>query len=259
MKQILYRTIVIALLVSIVQTGFSEYRIWTDKGGKQIEAELVRIIDDKVVLRKQDGDELKVSLDTLSKEDKKYAVLQAPPRVEIKVSTNADRENEGYGSGRHGGVQIQEETVSATVNIRKSSSPAYEAPMMSEVYLIGTPEQADMFVILDLTKSKFKFTTENKNEHSYQSDTISLKQLEAGKQKGTEYEGYIVIVRDRTGEILSMKCSRLLFEKNSETIIGSQKGDVFDSDFNPVESKAGKQAAAKGKKGSAKRLPGRRF
>lgn len=259
MKQSIRRTLATVLVASMAQAGFSEYRIWTDQGGKQIEAELVRVVDDKVVLRKQDGAELKVSLDTLSKKDQKYAVLQAPPRIEIKVSTDMDRENKGYGGGRGSGFQIQKESVQLEVSLKKTSPAPYEAPLVSEVYLIGQSEQHDGYGILDRTVSKFKFTEENKNLHSYSSKTVELEQLEAGKQVGIEYEGYLAIVKDRTGAVLSMKCSKLIFEKNAEAIIDSQKGAVFDGEFNPVDpSKAKRGGDQKGRK-PKRRLPGRRF
>ncbi len=117
-------------------------------------------------------------------------------------------------------------------------------------------------MILDHSKSKFQFTTENNNEHSYQSAEVSLQQLESGQQAGLEYDGYLAIVRDRTGEVLSIKCSKLDFKKNAKVIIGSKKGDVFDEDFISVDRKEAKEAAREeaGKTNkNKKRIPGRRF
>ena len=259
MKQIIRRTLITALLVSIGPSGFAEFRIWTDQAGKQIEAELLRIADDKVVLRKQDGVEMKVSLDTLSKKDQKYAVLQAPPRIEIKVSTDTDRENVGLGGGRGSGLQIQKESVQLAVSLSKTSPAPYEAPLVSEVYLIGQSEQHDGYGVLDRTVSKFKFTEVNKNLHSYSSKMVELKQLEAGRQVGIEYKGYLAIVKDRTGTVLSMKCSKLIFEKNAESIMDAQRGTIFDEDFNLVDSEKDKRAVDQSKKKKKRRFPGRKF
>ncbi len=258
----------VVLLSGIVAINFSlsalaEMRIWTDETGKTIEAEHVRTLDDKVVLKLVDGSEIKVSLDTLTEKDRKYAILLAPPRVEIKVSVKNERDNKAVGRSNRGpGMQVQQESVQATVDIRKSSSAPYEAPLQSEVYLIGRPEQADYYMILNTSKSKFQFTTENKNEHSYESGMVNLKQLEAGKQAGVEYEGYLAIVRDRNNEIIGMKCSKLVFEKNAEAIVGSKKGEVFDENFESVERKEAKEEARQeaGKENQKKRgFPGRRF
>jgi hypothetical protein len=260
MKRVIQKILITVALVFIVQTGFSEYRTWTDQKGKQIEAEFIRIMDDKVVLQTEDGEEIKVSLDTLSNKDRKYAALQTPPRIEIKVSTDMDRENTGHGGGRKSrAFQVQQETVQVEVTLKKTSSTPYEEPLESQVYLIGQPEQRDGYGILDRTVSRFRFTEESENLHSYSSGTVELRQLEAGKQVGIEYEGYLAVVKDRTGAVLAMKCSRLVFEKNAEAIMEAQRGTIFDEDFNLVDSE--KTKGAMGRRGQAgkHRIPGRRF
>ncbi|MCF7817012.1 MAG: hypothetical protein K9M54_03930 [Kiritimatiellales bacterium] len=248
------------LLVSLLQGGFSEYRMWTDVGGKQLEAEFVRVVDEKVVLLKRDGSELKVSLDSLNTKDRKYAVLQAPPRIEIKVSTDTDRDNKALGDGYYGrGFQIQKEAVQLEVTLAKTSPAPYEAPLVSEVYLIGQSGERDGYVILERTQSKFRFTTENKNQYTYSSGRAKLQQLEAGKQIGVEYKGYLAMVKDRTGQMLAMKCSKLEFEKYAKVILAAQRGDLFDEEFNPVEhGPEGQNHDSIGNRARNK-LPGRRF
>lgn len=245
---------------SLTLPVFSEMRIWTDKTGKTIEAEHYRTLDDKVILKKADGSEVRVSLDTLTEKDRRYAILMTPPRVEISVSVDTDRENKGVGNSNRGpGYQVQQENVQAKVEVRKSSSAPYAAPLQSEVYLIGKSEQGEMYKVLDHSKSNFKFTTENKNTHSFESDSVSLKQLESGQQMGIEYEGYLAIVRDRTGQILEAKSSKLIFQRNADSIIGSKKNDVFDKEFNLVNKEQVKKEVQSRKEKVRKRVPGRNF
>ena len=66
---------------------------------------------------------------------------------------------------------------------------------------------------------------------------MSLHQKEARKQKGIEYKGYIAIVRDLAGQIIAIKSSRPEFEKNIDALLGTQKGDIFDREFEPNETK----------------------
>jgi hypothetical protein len=254
-----FNPILIAVAACVCRPGEADFRIWTDVDGKTIEAEFGGTIGDKVVLEKQDGTELEVSLDTLSMSDRKYVVLQSPPRVEIKVSARTERENEGYGGGRGGGFQIQSESVQCSVSISKDSPAPYEAPLVSEVYLIGQPEQNDLYVILDRTRSKFRFTPENKNEHRYDSGTVNLQQFEAGRQKGIEYRGYLAVVKDRGGNVLSMKCSKLAFERNAEAIMSAERGAVFDKDFKPVERSDAMDDEGRGRRKPKRKVPGRRF
>lgn len=253
MKHILSGTLAVAITVLSAQ---AEMRIWTDEAGNAIEAEFVRTTGDKVVLKKADGDEIKVSLDTLSEKDRRYAILQAPPRIEISVSTDVDRSNKTGGSNYGSGLQLQKENIVATVKIEKASSAPYEAPLVAEVYLIGEFEQSGNIVILDRTKSSFSFSGENAGEHAFETREVSLKQLESGRQMGVEYKGYLAMVTDKKGTILEMKTNKLDFQKNADTIIGSVRGDAFDEDFNPLK----RRAAKKEEQHSRRRpLPGRRF
>lgn len=238
------RTIVLSvvLLISALNVARAELRVWTDENGKKIEAEHVRTLTDQVVLRQSDGSEIRVSLDTLCERDRRYAILQTPPRIDISVSTDTDRSNTGYGN--RWSIQVQKESISVEASIRKSSSAPYEAPLRAELYLIGSPEQQDGYVILDKRAEPFSFSTENKNQHVFESRDIKLKQLEVGREIGIEYKGYLVAVRDKTGEVISLKCSKLDFEKNAETIMAGKKGSMYDSEFKPIK-----------KKGSNKKLP----
>jgi len=168
MKLLIKSFLAAAILAAICGQARAELRVWKDSSGKTIEAEHVRTLDDKVILKLEDGSEIRVSLDTLSERDRRYAILQKPPRIEITVSAKVDRENKGYSRNIGGGFQVQSETVQATVNIRKSSPSPYEAPLKSELYLIGKTERDDQYRILEKSSSKFRFTTENDNEHSYE-------------------------------------------------------------------------------------------
>ncbi len=249
--------LVAMLLFGVTVSAMAELREWKDQKGKVILAEHVATIGDRVVLRLEDGTEMKVSLNTLSQKDHRYAVLLTPPRIEISVSAKVDRTNTGIGRGLvRGGAQVQEETVKATVTLKKSSPAPYEAPLQAIVYLLGHSAEHDGYVVLDRATSRFFFTTENKNQHTFSSEEISLKQLQAGVEMGVEYKGYIAVVRDKQGSKIAMKCSKLDFEKNADAIIGSKKGTVFDKDFKPVDLEKAKREKQKEKKFQA---PGRRF
>lgn len=247
-----------SLSACVVSVG-AEMRLWTDSEGDTIEAEHVRTLGDSVVLRQKDDAEIKVSLDALSERDRKYALLLAPVRIDITVSPKTNRKNKGYGAGHGGGFQVQEESIVAEVGIRKSSSAPYEAPLVAEICLIGKAEQHDGYIVLDHGTSKFRFSADNKNEHAFSSGIINLTQFEGGVQKGVEYEGYLVVVKNLEGEVISFKCNKLEFEKNAAAIMGAAKGSLFDGDFNPVDREALRRDGAIPEKRDKRRLPGRRF
>lgn len=79
----------------------AETRIWTDSSGQfKIEAEFVRIQDEKVILKKTDGKTQSVPLAKLSKADRDYAVKQAENPFEaddtepVKAKNSASKPRE---------------------------------------------------------------------------------------------------------------------------------------------------------------------
>lgn len=221
----------LALNAMLVGAVYAELRIWTDKGGKTIEAEHVRTLTNEVVLRRTDGTEIRVSLDTLSERDRKYAILQTPPRISINVSIDADRSNTGVNRQ----AQIQEEEVQAEVTIEKTSSSPYEVPLRATVVLIGEPEQSDHCIILNKQNENFSFS--EGSEVRFKSGKISLRQLESGRERGVEYKGYIVAIMDKAGDILELKCSKLEYKKNAEALLSGSRGTVYDENYNVVGQK----------------------
>ena len=226
------RSIVCLVLTAmLIGSVHAELRVWTDKSGKTIEAEHVRTLTHQVVLRQADGTEIRVSLDTLSERDRKYAILQTPPRISIHVSTDTDRSNTGVNRR----TQIQEEEIQAEVTIEKTSSSPYEAPLRSTLVLIGETEQSGHSIILENRNEPFSFT--EGSEVRFESGKISLRQVESGVERGVEYKGYMVAVVDKTGEILELKCSKLEYEKNAEALLSGARGTVYDEDFKVVGQK----------------------
>lgn|GEM_PF-6713818 len=198
-----------------------------------------------MVLRSKDGAEIRVSLNTLSEKDRRYAILQAPPRVAIEVSIDTDRDNKGGDGLRGGGVQIQTESIQAEVTIKKTRPAPYEAPLNGELYLMGSPEHQEVYVVLSRTAATFQFSAENKYAHTFSAKPVNLRQLEASRQTGVEYKGYLAVVTDRTGAILELKGSKRDFRENAEAIMGSECGTVFDEAFAEVETGKKKKPAAK--------------
>lgn len=260
MKIVLLKNAVAMVVCCICATVTAEYRIWEDTSGKTMDAEYVTSVDGKVVLRKTDGSEIRVSLDSLCENDQRYVMLKQPPSMEIAVSTKVDRENTGQGGDfRRDNFQVQAETIQVDVAFRKKSTKPYGAELKAEIYVIGQRERDGSYIILDLTKSTFVFTPENKNLHTVSSPNINLKQLEGGRQFGLEYRGYLVAVKDVSGQVVSMKCSKLDFEKNAAVILACVRGDMLSNDFKPVEKKEGDNRSSSDGTNYKQRVPGRRF
>jgi hypothetical protein len=55
-----------------------EFRVWTDVRGKTVEARLVRVENQIVVLEKRDGQEINIPIERLSEPDRIVARLLLP-------------------------------------------------------------------------------------------------------------------------------------------------------------------------------------
>ena len=126
--------IVTATLLTALST-FAESRIWTDAKGNTIEAEFVLLTGDKALLKQVDGNELKVSLHTLSEDDRIFILKKSPPRLELDVNLDIKRSNDTHNF--RPGFQIQTESMTAKVVVRKTGTTPYDAPLFSEIFLIG--------------------------------------------------------------------------------------------------------------------------
>lgn len=220
---------------SVLTVGFvrGEFRIWTDVKGNSIEAEHVRTMSGKVLLRKQNGSRITIALDNLSLVDRRFAILQSPPSIGITVTDTTDRENVGYTGPRREGSQVRVESVTSEIKLKKTSPDEYDADLTLEVCLIGrTP--LDRYAIIRRDNPEFRFSLETTNQYSYVCKPVDLRNVSGSISTGTEYEGYLVAVRDGRGIIIAKKATRPEFEKNAETLLTGVKGTVFDEDFDLV-------------------------
>ncbi|VGO17631.1 hypothetical protein PDESU_06232 [Pontiella desulfatans] len=214
-------TITIAALAATFACSsvLAESRVWTDATGKTITAEQTGLLNDKVLLRLENGREINVSLETLSAEDRLLAMLNQPPKLEVKVAAKVSRSNSSLrDAGPASRYQVQEETVSVDARIRKSSSSAYEAELAAELYVIGEHENG--YVVLDKTETAFTFTAGGGKEHVVSSKPITVENI-SGERFGAEYKGYLLVVTDSRGEVVEMKASNGTIEREAEAIIAT--------------------------------------
>lgn len=208
-------------------TALAEFRVWTDVKGKTIEAELVDILNNQVVLRLTNHREIQVSLDTLSAEDRSLAMLSRPPVLEIDVSAETERSNASiYQAGRTGRIQIQKASTVLSVDVLKTSSAVYEEPLKAVVCVIGQRGEKSGVVLDKVTEtfsykgtaSEFKFLTDEYTSET-RGDSIT----------GEVYQGWFVAVYDSAGTVVASKGSAKEFEENAAEFAGMAQGTLQGS------------------------------
>jgi len=85
------------IMLSILWAGIScaEMRTWTSENGDTIEAEFKQMFGgNKVVLKTSKGKTLKIPIDGLCAKDRKYLASVVPPKIDIIVDVDKDRNKE---------------------------------------------------------------------------------------------------------------------------------------------------------------------
>ncbi|MDF7799451.1 SHD1 domain-containing protein [Pontiellaceae bacterium B1224] len=218
----------------VYSTALAETRIWTDTTGKTIEAEQVKLLSNQVLLRLADGREVKVSLDTLCEEDRKQAMLDQPPTLELKVSAKTNRSNTSRGDlGRRSRIQVEEESTQVVVAVAKTSSAPYELPLNAVLYVMGE-WGGDQLEVIDKVTSTLSYTEKNQ-VFDLASEKFESRKL-AGGERRTEYKGWVVVIFDSNGDRIALKSSSKAYEKNLKALLASEKGAELDSNFEPTTS-----------------------
>ncbi|VGO20450.1 hypothetical protein [Pontiella sulfatireligans] len=195
----------------------SGLRVWSMMDGKSIEGEYVARIGDKAVLKDARGRQKKYPLVQFSRPDLEYMELSSPP----SLSLSASFKNEPRCSLEDGGstgVPIAYRYV-YTANVRQTSSTAYNHELNVEFYAIGEEIHGDKYVLLQRLEQSFIPTKENDRSLRFSGDEIELPNFKFGDwvvdqtQRGLEDDGYLIVVKDKRGEIIEHKAtSKWLFE-----------------------------------------------
>lgn len=223
---------IVLLVCMVTASAPAETRIWTDIQGNSLEAEFVLLTGGKALLKKADGKEIQVSLNTLSAEDREYIQRRPPPRLELDVNLDVDRRNSGNGYR----VQIQTESMSAKVTIKKNSASAYDAPLYSEIFLLGQHHRSDDIIVMERAESEVRFEGSGRSEYVYTSGTVSSRQHDGISDAGMDFKGYLAVVRDQDGTVIAMKASKSEYESFAESISAAQSGDALDRNFDVIEN-----------------------
>lgn len=225
-------SIIAATTLLTALSTFAESRIWTDTKGNSIEAEYILQTGDKVVLRLVEGNDVQVSLNTLSAEDQDYILRKTPPKLELDVNLDVDRSNSG--NGRR--IQVQTESMSAKVIVKKTGTSAYDAPLFAEIFLIGKREYSDDYVVMEHAESEFKFATKGRDEYVYTSGNVSSRKRDGAGNGGMDFKGYLALVRDQEGQVIAMKASKPEFASFAESISTATSGNALSSNFEVVNA-----------------------
>ncbi len=201
--------------IAMLGSALAEYRVWTDKKGKELEAEFVCMSMGRVVLKAHNGKEYKPELDSLSENDQKYLQRKIPPEIDIAFSKNQDRRTESAVTSMQG-----------KVTLKKTSKMPYSGMLHAIFYMFGENDYLHEYVILDRTESEFDFSSND--THLINGNFFRMHDIQSANY-GIEYKGFLVIVLDEHSQVVALKSNRNQFVRQINDFVQLRVGDSFSS------------------------------
>lgn len=197
--------LLIGAVFSLAIIVSAESRTWTDKNGNTLEAEFVKMIGDRVVLKTADK-ELIVPRAGLDEKDQEYLAAVVPPELEIKVEQdkNVKRLAEAFGYTQ------KQETNTLKVAIRKTSKQPSSGKFNCAVYMVGL-SVGDFYEIsrnkvIGYKVQPFTFIENNATNFTATCSTVIDDWID--KKEGWQYDGYLIVVRDDQGKLITTRSSK---------------------------------------------------
>lgn len=213
--------IIITFVFSVLWSATADMRIWRDKKGNAIEAELVTMNAIQVVLRGQDGKTFKFHPSKLSEDDQKYLKTAFPPEMDIEFKKKSNRNK-----------QSSSVTISSEISLTKKEQRAYDKSMKVVLIIIGKSRGHDDYVVLDRVESSFNFKT--KPSFNLKGNTFVMalpsKYIDSNGKKhesGIDYKSYLAVVLDDKGNIVAKKSGNKDFAGKCSSMIRYKAKDRF--------------------------------
>ncbi len=221
------------VVFSVLRVGVScaESRIWTSKKGDAIEAEYVKMFGDKVVLKTNKGKTLKVSVAGLCAADREYLASVVPPRIEVIVDVDVNRETESSGYS----YERKSEAIKCSVILKKTNQEPCSRKFTAHIYVFAKKERGNTRWLISCVKESVSFADENVAQ--FKTPVARVQYINAGyiDNQGFRYEGYLVVVADDAGQVVAMESNQGKYEKNWSKIKDANKGAQFDRDFDLLD------------------------
>ncbi len=187
----------------------AEMRIWRDQQGNQFEGDYVRVVFGKVMLQNPQGEKIYIPLKELASADTKYLSTVYVPTMEITVRTRSRAKPPTDADLPDDKSTI----VTAEVTIR-TKEKVESSSLRAEVYLVGAEVATADYRIVKKAGGPLTFTTENAYQTTFSLEMESREYMEFNFQdRGTLYEGYLVLVFDKTDELIEYKSALSWLDK----------------------------------------------
>lgn len=217
---------------------FAEYRNFTSPDGAEIEAEIVSADESKVTIRLRDGRLFKeVGYERFSREDRSYIRdwvkaqqllvdrADVTPDAAFRISFLKGRDDDfnEYGDIDDRIVSFEPEVVIESQDYKKTY-PDIEGT----VVVVGRGVVNDKQYAV-LSKQEFGMALKPRAKARWVGKSFECRY--DPDYGGFEYGGYIIVIRNRAGEIVLVKASKSGWEQAPERLLKAKKRTGYNSDF----------------------------
>jgi len=186
-----------------------EARKWTRVDGKILEAKLVTVMGDKVVLKDSRGKQRKIPLAQLSADDRVFVELANPPKFNIDFSKKSSQRFFKESPFLAGWTPEHTDYV-FSAKLEQRSSGEYNHELIVEFFAIGEEIDGDNYILFDRQETRFTPTKENGRSLTFHGDTIPVRETDIARliyRRGAKYGGYLIVVTDSRGKIVDQGTS----------------------------------------------------
>ncbi len=219
--------LLVALGYSVVTPPVAEGREFTSTDGKKIQAEVLKVTPDAVVLGRS-GSNFTVPLNRLSKPDrafiKKWAENEKKnriPKVDIKINSNKrDRREQNSYEDRVGEFKFEIfiDNDERAFDIKKATGTL----IVLGKYLY----EKDEGIVME--RKEFKDVSILEGESiKLEGNLVKFEYDKDGYQHGQKYDGYLFVLKTDSGKIIKTIGSTSRVEKASSLILKLRNGERF--------------------------------
>ena len=222
MKRVTYLLCIMLYILGSTSSADANFRIWTDKHGRKLEAKLIEISGDQVRLERNNGQVITLSINSLSHKDQTRLKIKRDKKGFSITYTELDSE---IGRGNR-------EICRAKVEVAYDGAKPYEGGLRLCAIVLGQ-EQGQSFY--DVIAAKNFSSSLNKKRQKFSLDEVRY-EVDRDQLKGSMHKyGYcILLVESKSGKILKILSEPLRLRTQAEQLLKCRAGDQLDENYRPL-------------------------
>ncbi len=199
-------------------------RLWTMLDGKTLEANFRTLLGADVVLQNSKGRQVKLPKEQFSAADQEYLELINPPSFSINWAKSSEQLGNPPAAPWSSGIQRPLQMFSYTFGVRiKQSSTAirYDHDLKVEYFAVGEEIDGDNYVLLEKRDTSFNPAEYQNKTFSFTGEPVKLTKMayrSSAPMRGTKYGGYLIMLTDKRGEVVSYKASHEFLYENRDNL-----------------------------------------